>query len=381
MILCDDWLNVPETQAVCDALAALGFQALFVGGCVRNALLGVAVSDIDIATDATPEEIMNCAREADLKAIPTGIEHGTITIVSGEIAHEITTFRSDIETDGRHAKVRFSKDVNQDAARRDFTLNALYADKDGNVLDPLNGLRDLKARRVRFIGDAHARIKEDYLRSLRFFRFTAWYGDPNLGIDADGLAAVASNLEGIENLSRERVGSESKKLLEAPNPSSAVAAMRSSGLLATVLDAADDKALALLVHFEQEMNIAPDPIRRLSALAGAENAKRLRLSKADAKKWAILREEAGSVKSAAHLGYLYDAEIASDILLLRAALLEMPLPKEQFLEAVKGDQIEFPVRAKDLPNLTGRELGERLKALEQRWITSEFTLTRAELLS
>ena len=381
MKICDAWIKAAETQAVCAALTDHGFQALFVGGCVRNALLGVAVSDIDIATDALPDEILRCAKDAGLKAIPTGIEHGTITIVSGGLAHEITTFRSDIETDGRRAKVRFSTDIDEDAARRDFTMNALYADKDGNLLDPLGGLHDLNARKLRFIGDANARIKEDYLRSLRFFRFTAWYGDPNLGVDMDGMAAVASNLDGIEHLSRERVGSELKKLFAAPDPSMAVAAMRSSGLLTTLMEAADDKAVAPLVHFEQELNIAPDPIRRLSVVANAECASSLRLSKADAKKWAMLREEVGSTKSAAHLGYRYNANTASDILLLRAALLETPLQRKQIEDTVKGEQAVFPIKAADLKGVEGRALGVKLRELEQRWIVSEFTLAREDLLN
>ena len=334
MIVRGDWINVAPTQAVCSALTIGGFQAFFVGGCVRNALLGVAVSDIDIATDALPEDTIRCAKDAGLRAFPTGIEHGTITVVSGGIAHEITTFRADVETDGRHATVQFSKSVEEDAARRDFSMNALYARADGSVLDPLGGLQDLKRRHVRFIGDAAARICEDYLRSLRFFRFTAWYGDPALGIDADGLAAVAANLDGLDGLSRERVGAELKKLLAAPDPSMAVAAMRSAGVLLHVLDGADDRALAPLAHHEQTWDIAPDPLRRLSVLADAENADRLRLSKADRARWTMLRAEIGSMKSASHLGYLHGASAALDVLLLRAAILETSLSNEQISEKI-----------------------------------------------
>jgi poly(A) polymerase len=251
MKLSGAWIDATATQSVCAMLTSNGYQALFVGGCVRNALLNVPVSDIDIATDAEPEAILKCAEQANLKAIPTGIDHGTITVVSDGIAHEITTFRSDTETDGRHAKVRFSKDVIEDAARRDFTMNAIYAQADGTVIDPLGGMPDLKNRLLRFIGDPHARIQEDYLRSLRFFRFTAWYGDPALGIDADGLAAVAENIEGLAGLSRERVGTEIKKLMAAKDPTQAVAAMRVSGVLGAVLDGSDDRALGPLIHFEQ----------------------------------------------------------------------------------------------------------------------------------
>ncbi|MEP5153147.1 CCA tRNA nucleotidyltransferase [Planktotalea sp.] len=380
MIVSGAWIDEPATQRVCAALTQNGYQALFVGGCVRNALLATAVSDIDIATDAHPEETIRCAEKAGLQAIPTGIDHGTITVVSDGIAHEITTFRSDVETDGRHAEVRFSKSVEEDAARRDFTMNAIYARPDGSVLDPLNGLPDLEARHVRFIGDAQERIREDYLRSLRFFRFTAWYGDPALGIDREGLAAVAENLEGLEGLSRERVGAELKKLLGAHDPSIAVASMRSAGVLGAVLEGADDRYLAPLVHHETSLGRAPNAIRRLAILAEPNDEDTLRLSKVERKQWAILRDELGTMKSAAHLGYLYGADIAIDVLMLRASLFEQPVALDTVSESNKGDSAKFPIKAADLPDLSGRALGEKLKQLEADWITSDFSLSREELL-
>ncbi len=375
------WIDEDATQAVCAALTTQGFQALFVGGCVRNALLGEAITDIDIATNATPKETVACAKHAHLKFVPTGLDHGTITVVSDGIPHEITTFRSDTETDGRHAIVRFSDSVEEDAARRDFTMNAIYAQPDGQVVDPLGGMRDLQARHLRFIGDPEARIREDYLRSLRFFRFTAWYGDPALGIDQDGFAAVAANLDGLEGLSRERVGSELKKLMLANDPAMAVAAMRSSGVLNIVLPAADDRALAPLIHHEQCYGLGPDAMRRLSVLAPSESAAGLRLSKPETKRWAALRNEIETSKSGGHLGYLYGAGMAKDILVLRAALLETQVMPDDLQDTNTGANAVFPVKAKHLTQLTGRELGDALKALEQRWIASNFTLTRDGLLS
>lgn len=214
----EDWLTNPATQAVCAALEAGGAQALFVGGCVRNALMGVPVSDIDISTDAVPERVIVLAEAAGIKAVPTGIDHGTVTLIKDGIPHEVTTFRKDVETDGRRAVVAYSTCIEEDAARRDFTMNALYARSDGTVLDPLGGLPDLRARRVRFIGDAGDRIREDYLRSLRYFRFHALYGCDELGFDPEALAAIAGNLDGLATLSRERVGAELLKLLSAPDP-------------------------------------------------------------------------------------------------------------------------------------------------------------------
>ena len=178
MNLAGNWLAHPGTQGLCKALEAAGYRALFVGGCVRNAILGVPVADIDLATDATPDVVTRVAEGAGFKVIPTGIDHGTVTVVASGLPHEVTTFRRDVETDGRRAVVAFSTRIEEDASRRDLTMNALYADATGLVIDPLGGLADTLARRVRFVGDPETRIREDYLRILRFFRFHAAYGDP-----------------------------------------------------------------------------------------------------------------------------------------------------------------------------------------------------------
>ncbi|GGH28970.1 poly(A) polymerase [Cribrihabitans marinus] len=378
----EPWLSRPETQAVCGALTDGGAQALFVGGCVRNALLGESASDIDIATDARPERVMDLAKAAGIKAVPTGIAHGTVTLVKGGIPHEITTFRRDVETDGRRAVVAYSGSVAEDAARRDFTMNALYASPDGSILDPLGGLPDLEARRVRFIGDAGARIREDYLRSLRYFRFHAWFGDPQAGFDDAALDAIAANLDGLQRLSRERVGVEMLKLLAAPDPAPAVAAMRSTGALARVLPGADDRALAPLVHLESLMGAEADAIRRLAALGGSDPASGLRLSRAQTSALATLRDAAQGTASPAELGYRLGYKAALDSVLLRAALLEAPLPPEAVADAEKGASAVFPIRAADLmPAYSGPALGAKLTALETKWIASGFALGRDDLLA
>ena len=380
MKISDDWLRHPATQAVCQNLEQSGFQALFVGGCVRNTLLNMPVGDIDIATDAHPETVMDLAEQAGFKAVPTGIEHGTVTVVSDGLAHEVTTFRRDVETFGRHATVAFSRDVADDARRRDFTMNALYASRDGTVIDPLGGLPDLIARRVRFIENAHDRIREDYLRILRFFRFHAWYGAD--GLDQDGLAASAALAKGIAQLSRERVGAEMLKLLSAPDPAPAVAAMRECGVLSRTLPGTDDGLLAPLVHLETRHDSTPDAIRRLATLGGEAIADRLRLSKAQARKLALLREEMSGASSAAELGYRHGAEMARDVLLLRAALADRDVAADDMAEAAMAETMRFPVSASDLmPDYEGPALGRKLKELERRWIASRFTLSRDQLLS
>src|SRR5262245_36642292 len=272
-----EWLDRPETQAVFAALAARGHVARAVGGAVRNSLLGRPVSDVDIATDARPEDVMRAAKAANLKAVPTGLAHGTVTVVAGDRPHEVTTLRRDVETHGRHATVAFTDDWAEDARRRDFTLNALYCGADGTVFDPLGGYPDLAARRVRFIGDAAQRIREDYLRILRFFRLTAELAEGPA--DAEGLAACVRERAGLAILSAERVRVELLRLLAAPRGPEIVALMQDYGLLPSVLGAAPRPTLiARLANIEAALGLAPDAVLRLAALAVevAEDAERLR---------------------------------------------------------------------------------------------------------
>ena len=377
MRLTADWFTHPASQAVCQALTDGGFQAFFVGGCVRNALLGQPVSDLDISTDARPEQTLKLAKQAGLKAIPTGIDHGTITVVADGIPFEITTFRRDVDTDGRHAIVDFADTMDEDARRRDFTMNALYAAPNGEVFDPVNGLPDLRAGHLRFIGDADHRIREDYLRILRFFRFSAWYGDPALGIDPDGLAACAENLDGLAQLSAERVGSEMRKLLSADDPAPAMAAMAASGVLYAVLPGAQAQSLSVLVHLENERR--PDPIRRLAVIGGEDVPDRLRLSNLDKRRLEAI--QLGINMDLAELGYRHK-DTAEDSYLVRQASMGQPLDPNELAVLHHAVQQSFPVKAADLmPEFTGAALGEQLRKLEADWIASGFTISRDDLIS
>ena len=378
-VLRTDWLEDPDTQHVCKVLKDGGADVYFVGGCVRNALLGAGASDLDLCTNMRPERVIDLAETAGIRAIPTGIDHGTVTLVHKSVPYEITTFRRDVATDGRRAVVAFSDCIKEDAARRDFTMNALYARPDGEVVDPLDGLPDLMARRVRFIGTAENRIREDYLRSLRYFRFHAWYGNADLGFDPDALSAIAGNLDGIPSLSRERVGQELVKLLAAPDPAPAIAVMRQIGLLSVILPGSDDRALAPLIHLEAGM--PPDPMRRLAALGGEDPRDALRLSKAQANMVQLLRTEATGPTAPAALAYMYDQSVARDAMLLRSALLEMPLPPMLETELNAGAQAVFPLTAQDLmPDVQGPALGVALKRLKSDWIASGFSLDKDTLL-
>ena len=280
------WLAAAPTQAVLAALAAGGHEGRVVGGAVRNALMGLPVADVDIATNALPEDVARLARAAGLATVETGLQHGTITVIADHRPFEVTTLRKDVASHGRHATVAFTDDWTADAARRDFTINALYCTAAGKVLDPLSGYPDVVARRVRFIGDAGQRIREDYLRVLRFFRFAAQYAVPEL--DADGLSAAVRERKGLEILSGERLRQELVRLLAAPAAVRIVTAMQDYGILAEVLPVVPRPALlARIAAIEAALGHPPDPILRLAALGvttpeeAERTATRLRLSAAE----------------------------------------------------------------------------------------------------
>jgi poly(A) polymerase len=361
-------------------LEAAGFQGYAVGGCVRNALLGEPVGDVDMSTNARPEQVVELAKAAGLKSVPTGIEHGTITVVADGEGYEVTSFRADVETDGRRAVVRFSDDIHEDAIRRDFTMNALYADRHGTVVDPLKGLPDLQHRHLRFIQNAEQRIREDFLRVLRFFRFFAWYGDPREGMDAEALAAIAVNLDGLETLSRERVGTEFIKLLSAPDPLMSVSVMAQTGVLAQLLPGAQARALGPLLHHEAALDLRINPLVRLVALGFADGAA-LRLSKTQQRTILLYQSLIEGAQTLGEIAYRHGMTVARETAALRSAMLETPLmPFEE--EALKrAETARFPVKAQDLmPEITGPALGATLKRLEALWIASEFTLSKADLL-
>ena len=283
------WMTRPEAAAVLDALEAAGGPdcARYVGGAVRNALIGRPVDEVDIATMLTPDQVTQALQAAKLKAVPTGVEHGTVTAVSGGKPYEITTLRRDVATDGRRAVVAFTTDWAEDAQRRDFTLNALYARRDGTVVDPIgHGAADARAGRIVFVGEPEHRVREDYLRILRFFRFLAWYGSGPP--DAAALAACESLRGELKTLSAERVSKEILKLLAADDPRQTVALMARTGVLGEILPAPIDlERFGGLVAIEADQLFENDPVLRLAALlpddqVGAmQFAERLRLSNAD----------------------------------------------------------------------------------------------------
>ena len=366
-----EMMNQPALQTVIGAIAGPDSRVWLVGGAVRNALLDMPVEDVDLATDALPETVVARASAAGLKAVPTGIDHGTVTVVCRGQGFEVTTLRRDVETDGRRAVVAFSDDLTQDARRRDFTMNALYADPSGTVIDLVGGLDDLHARRLRFVGSPADRIAEDYLRILRFFRFLAWYGR-----DADPAAVAACRdlRDGLDGISRERIGQEMRKLLMAPDPVPAVRLMAATGVLDRLLPDADpDRFLAL-----ESLGDRPPWLARLAALSQADLTPALRLSRSEARDHRILAAALAEDWSFNRIAYRLTGDLA-----LGAALLVQTGPsgpRPGWPEA-QASARPLPVAASDLqPRLQGPALGRALTAAETAWIESGFALSPPALI-
>ncbi|MDQ2634711.1 MAG: CCA tRNA nucleotidyltransferase [Pseudomonadota bacterium] len=402
-----EWLEDADLQRLLAALNADGEEARIAGGAVRNALLGEAVADVDVATTTPPDETIRRAEAAGCRTIPTGIEHGTVTVVAAGRAYEVTTLRADVETDGRRAKVAFGRDWKADAERRDFTINALFAEADGTVVDFVGGIPDLESRTLRFIGDAETRIREDYLRILRFFRFFAWYGSGRP--DAEGLKACARLKDGLARLSAERVWAELKKLLSALDPSRALLWMRQAGVLTKVLPESEKwgiDAIHGLVAAERDLGWAADALLRLEAMVppDAERmvalAERLKLSNADAerlKSWALAPkiEPAGTEGDLAKKLYRGGRQPVLDRLKLslasarvRAAesndaLVEAGGYSRLLKFAEKWEAPNFPLKGADLQAIgvpAGPEMGKLLKRLEEEWVEGGFGLDGGALL-
>ena len=367
------WLEDEAAQAVLSALEARGAQACFVGGCVRNALLDLPVKDLDIATSARPEIVIEAAKALGFKPIPTGIEHGTITIVGRGSVLEVTTFRKDVETDGRHAVIAFSDSLEEDAARRDFRMNALYADRRGYVTDPTGGVADIAARKICFVGAADERIREDYLRSVRLFRFAAQLGFGAEGIDPVAAKAAARLSYGLHHVSVERITAEMLKLLGAEQPVAVLQVMQDTGVLARILKGASLPVLRAFLALDSEA-VAKE---RLAALMVFVRDVPLRLSKKEQRAFETLQRFAWSQQSGAELAYREGLGAAQAGVRLKAALCG-DTPELGGLKAAA--EARFPLAAKDLPMLKGRALGDELKRAERAWIASGFQLTKAELL-
>jgi poly(A) polymerase len=398
-----DWMIAPATRAVLDALEAAGGPdcARFVGGCVRNAIIGQPIADIDVATTLTPEAVIKALRAARVRAVPTGVEHGTVTAVSHHRPIEVTTLRRDVETDGRRAVVAFTTDWREDAERRDFTLNSLYARRDGGVFDPTgHGVADARAGRIVFVGDPEQRLREDHLRSLRFFRFLAWYGrgEP----DAAAVAAITALKDQVANLAAERTSAELLKLLAAQDPRAAVRLMGETGVLAVILPGRRDlDRFEALVGVEAELG-ETDALLRLAAILpddpaqGVGVAARLRLSNAQRDRLAA------ALAPVPELAPDLAPQAARALLYRIGARAFRDRAKLNWAGATSGKDVGaagwrallavgeawtspvLPVNGSDAVAAgatRGPKVGEALRALEAWWIEGDFTADRTAALA
>ena len=376
------WRRRPDMRRLLRVLGVIEGQTRFVGGCVRDALLGLEVSDVDLATRLQPDAVLDRLQREGIKAVPTGIVHGTVTAVLEGRPVEVTTLRRDVSTDGRRATVAFTDDWSEDAARRDFTINALTADpRSGEVFDYFGGLDDLDARRVRFIGDPLTRIAEDHLRILRFFRFFARFGSGPP--DEAALEACTARANDLMALSRERIADELLKLLALPDPAPTLALMIERGILRPVVpEIADAAPLRRLVDAERTAGVEPHPLRRLAALLPADAeaatavATRLRLSKKAVKRLALAAgRDTGDPR---RLAYRLGPEAAVDRLLLagdadgRVAALQSWRPPH------------LPISGKDLIGMglePGPAVARTLQAVEREWEEAGFPTEKAAVLA
>tara|TARA_Y100000815_G_scaffold275578_1_gene314826 strand:+ start:2341 stop:3495 length:1155 start_codon:yes stop_codon:yes gene_type:complete len=377
-------LKIADRPAhVLGVLNDAGFQAHLVGGAVRNALMGVPVKDFDISTDAHPNQVTDLFSNLGSKVLPTGVEHGTVTVMFEGEPFEITTWRRDVATDGRRAVVEFASRLEDDALRRDFTMNALYASANGEIVDPTEqGLADIEQRRVRFIGDASERIREDALRILRYFRFSGRFSVSTDHNSADFMACKEL-LHLVDDLSRERVGQEMLQILALTDCTEVLKSMEAVGLLSRILDKpnpVDKKVFSALVRAEKGLRTSPCPIRRLSLLVSTPPVAELRLSKAQHRLMNTLYGAKDEGPKA--LGYRYGPEVGASVLLRNRALANQGVHYSKDTDLLQnGACKKFPLTGEDLKSkYRGPELGAALRHAEERWVQSDFKIVKAKLL-
>jgi poly(A) polymerase len=376
------WLRNPSAQKLSKLYKSFGYQVLFVGGCVRNTILKMPVTDIDLATDAQPEEIIKIAKENNIRFVPTGLAHGTITLIIDNKNYQITTFRTDFDHDGRYAKVEFTESLLLDASRRDLTINALYCNHVGEVIDPLNGLDDIKKQKIKFIGNPNERIKEDNLRILRFFRFQAIYGNKNLEIDSIALEACHNHKSKLAALSKERITSELRKILSAPNPLEVIIKMNETGVLNELFQKVSIDSLEAYLKTEEKFKININWLGRLLSLQVTQEEESLKLTRCEFK---FLKQTKSAIENQIHVlefSYYNGVENGKIYSILQNFRHNIILSKNLLNQINSLATKKFPITAKDLmPEIRGKKLGEALRSLEDRWIKSNFTLSKKDLLA
>lgn len=374
-----EWMSWPSVRHLFDVFGDAGVDLLAVGGCVRDGLLGRVPHDVDFATSAPPDQTIQILKEAHIHAVPTGYAHGTVTAVIDGQSHEITSFRSDIDTDGRHATVAFTGSRAQDAQRRDFTMNALYMNAASQIFDDVGGHADALAGRVRFIGDPNARITEDYLRILRYFRFTARFA--KTPAEPDTLDALRRHAQGLRAVSSERIGQEILQLFTLPAPDEAIAQMVDTGVAQAVFEVVTPDVYDTARRYEQALGLAPDPIFRLAHFTTGPLKERLRLSNAQAKYLAALRDLPLRAWHPAEIGHDWPAHLALYALAALRIAQGQEVSAQDQLDLQFGQDTSCPIKAKDLAGFyQGPALGAALKKAKSLWLRSKGALSVAQII-
>ena len=379
------WKNDLELTQVVTALEGDGRQIYLVGGCVRNAILGKEIRDIDLATELLPDEVIRKAKNNKFGVLLTGLSHGTVTILNSGRKFEVTTFRQDIKTDGRKAEVSFTSELQLDARRRDFTMNSIYMKLNGEIIDPLNSLSDLLGKKVRFIGDPSERIKEDQLRILRYFRFRAEFSQGNDQIDVEVRKAIYQQGSRVKYLSKERIWTEISLILLASRPQKTFKSFDELGLLEQIFPEIDIEALEKVIHLEKYYDIEPSLLSRLFSLnkkLGEKWSNYFAIKVADKKTLEKIRYSMENHSDLMLVAYKYGQLVAESWLVNSNSKLipvEKHLAKEIIITAANAS---FPLSGKDLLNQfeSGPELGKKLIQLEDIWLKSKFKLNKKDLL-
>tara|TARA_A100001011_G_scaffold263738_1_gene272350 strand:+ start:575 stop:1780 length:1206 start_codon:yes stop_codon:yes gene_type:complete len=379
------WLKSSAVRRIWKILSSNGAKVYFVGGCVRDTILGREIKDIDIATDALPSKVVELAQAAGLKVIKVGLKYGSVKVVVEQECFEVTTFRSDLVTDGRHPKVGFSQNILDDASRRDFTMNAIYMTIDGKIIDPLSGWEDLINGHVRFIGEPKKRIKEDYLRILRYFRFISTYVGSVESVDYNSVKACTEAIPGLKTLSHNRVWEELQKILLAEDPYPVLQLMKGSNILDEILPLANVGCLARFLKIENKVDLESTEINRLLALninCARSWVKNFPLKKEKIewlKKILVILRDHSSLKVK---GYKYGMNLTLASLALSKANSSEKIENNDLANIKQGSVKKFPINASDLLEFfpPSRDLGVELKRLQCLWFASDLELGRNELL-
>ena len=382
------WLYKKDLQKIFDIFLNETVQFYAVGGCVRNSILKKEITDIDLTTDLYPNDIIRIAKENNIHYIPLSIKHGTIILVYKKVSYHVSSFRSDILCDGRHSNVKFTKEILQDANRRDFTINALYLTKTGNIIDPLNGLCDLKEKNVRFIGNSDQRIKEDYLRILRFFRFSAYYGDKKKNLNENALNACYKNRQSLINISRERILDEIKKIILYKNPLKILIEMEKIKILELIINNYNLLNFSVLLKNEKKFFQKENFVLRFFFL----NVKNINNIEYVFNQFPLKKIEKNIIKkliisfsqkcSNQEIGFRLGKEIGSTLLILKKSNSGKEVTFDELSHVNFGSQQNFPISGNDLLKFfpQSKDLGDTLKFLEKIWIKSGFKLTKENLL-